>query len=34
MTLQQKPPLQGPGPAPLPQVDADVVRDAILAKLT
>ena len=34
MTLQQKPPLQGPGPAPLPQVDSDVVRDAILAKLT
>jgi starch phosphorylase len=34
MTLQQKPPLQGPGPAPLPEVDSDVVRDAILAKLT
>ncbi len=34
MTLQQKPPLSGPGPAPLPEIDSDVVRDAILAKLT
>jgi len=34
MTLQQKPPSQGPGPAPLPEVETGVMRDAILAKLT